>query len=160
MSAISSLKRSKVFTVGICVTILALGYWKFGMESYTHIESIVCYDDKDNVARMNTGNPAIVSFYQTWCSDCRRETPMLDSFAKSQGIDLYLISDEPMEKIEKFRALFPTVSAFHSSKRSMKDMGIRKFPTVYFYDSKGHVLFKKLEVVDHQDLENYLAKIK
>lgn len=138
---------------------LALLYFKFGHTPDLAYESIECYDSSGQKVNMSTGNPAIISFYQTWCSDCRRETPVLDSFSKANGVDLYLISDEPEEKTAKFKAKFPAVSAFYSSKKTLNEIGIKKYPTVYFFTRDGELVFKKLEVVDQSDLDNYLKAI-
>jgi thiol-disulfide isomerase/thioredoxin len=141
------------------VGILALVYWKFMYTPNVAYSSIDCYDDSGQKVDMNTGNPAMVSFYQTWCADCRRETPVLDSFSKLHGIDLYLISDESIEKTEKFRSLFPQVTRFYHSKKSLSEIGIKKFPTVYFFTKEGTLVFKKLEVVEKSDLDNYLEAL-
>ena len=156
MSDQNKFSLSLIFKGAALLGILALIYWKFVYTPDVVLESIDCYDIHDQKVNMQTGRPAIVSFYQTWCSDCRRETPVLDSFAKANGIDLYFISDEPTEKTTKFKELFPAVTCFYFSKKSMAEIGIKKYPTVYFFNSKGKLVMKKLEVVDASDLQGFL----
>lgn len=141
------------------VGLLALIYWKYGYTPSMTIETIEMYDDHGTKHTISSGQPAIISFYQTWCSDCVRETPVLHEFAQKNGINLYLISDESADKIAKFKARFEGNLPFYHSQKPLSEVGIKKYPTVYFFDKNGKLLFKRLEVVEPKDLEDYLSKI-
>ncbi len=148
-----------IFKFIALIGVIGLIYWKFFYTPDTHLSYVQAYDSKGVVVRTNTGRPAIVSYYQTWCADCIRETPVLSKFSRENGIDLYLISDESEEKINKFKSRLEPNLPFYNTIQSLSSLGIKKFPTVYFFDKTGKMLFKKLEVVNEEDLKKFLSQI-
>lgn len=142
------------------IGLVGLIYWKFMYTPPIPKESVVCFDQQGQQVVIDPNKPSIISFYQTWCSDCVRETPVLHEFAELYKIPIYFISDEPAEKVAKFRARFAdTTIPFYSSKQTLASIGIKKFPTVNFYNARGELVIQKLEVVDSTDLNLFLVKI-
>lgn len=90
----------------------------------------------------------LVSYFQTWCSDCVRELPSIVELGEKvpEGkLAIYMISDEPTDKIHLFKVRFNAPLNFYQSAVSFKDIGVRVFPTTYLVDKKGRILLSKLE---------------
>ena|GEM_PF-1445626 len=95
------------------------------------------------------GKVVIVSYFQTWCSDCVKEQPDLqklqDHFGKDK-LTVLMVSDEPVEKITAFKTMFGSQLGFYKSASGLKqDLGIRAFPTTFLLDRSGKVKLKKVE---------------
>lgn len=142
------------------IAVTAIMYWRFLYTPDYELSSIEAYDERGIKVELVRGRPAILSFYQTWCMDCRKETLVLDSFSKRHGIDFYNVSDEEAQKLERYKSVFPQVKNFYYSKTPLRELGIRRFPAVYFFDHKGRLVFKKLELIDPSDLDRFLMEIR
>lgn len=95
------------------------------------------------------GKVSIVSYFQTWCSDCAKEQPellkLLELFGKD-SLEVLMISDEPMDKIVAFKDKFSSGLKFYHCDQALKrDLGIRAFPTTYLLDKKQNVSMRKIE---------------
>lgn len=106
----------------------------------------------DNVvfnAKSLKGKVVIVSYFQTWCSDCVKEQPDLQKLQDHFGKDklaVMMVSDEPVEKIAAFKTMFGSQLGFYKSASGLKqDLGIKAFPTTFLLDKKGKVNLKKVE---------------
>lgn len=95
------------------------------------------------------GNVVIVSCYQTWCGACASETPGLNELAtkiNSPKFTVLYISDEPEEKVNRFRQRFVSDKILYTkSARRLGELGIRSFPTTFLLNKKGEVIMTKLE---------------
>ena len=151
---------SQAFKIIVVLAILSFVYWKFVYTPKIDLVPIQIQDEMGRAVQPEPDKPIIVSFYQTWCSDCVRETPILAKFAKENNIALYFITDESVEKVIKFKSRFSdTTLPFYYSNKPLAEYGIKKYPTVCFFDKHGKPLFQKLEVVDPSDLASYLKSI-
>lgn len=94
----------------------------------------------------------IVSYFQTWCSDCLEEKPQLEALIDKYGeenIQVVLVSDEPIEKLSAYREKFKTqLPIYHSEKALKDDLGIRAFPTTFLFDKNGKLIRKTVEGMD------------
>jgi thiol-disulfide isomerase/thioredoxin len=94
------------------------------------------------------GKVVILSFFQTWCSDCAKEQPELTKLQDKFGnkIKILYVSDEPFELIQSFREKFSSeLNFYHTDKKLKKDGIAKKFPTTYLIDPKGEVKLVKVE---------------
>jgi thiol-disulfide isomerase/thioredoxin len=109
------------------------------------------------------GNVVIVSCYQTWCGDCARETPVLNELAakiNSSKFTVLYVSDEPEEKVNRFRQRFASGRILYaSSAKDMKALGIHVFPTTFLLDKKGGVVKTKQEGYDWLQEEERIRKL-
>jgi thiol-disulfide isomerase/thioredoxin len=94
----------------------------------------------------------IISYFQTWCSDCVKEQPQLqkleDKFGKG-SLKIIMVSDEPIELIKKFQYQFNSnLDFYHSQKALKKNLGVNAYPTTYLIGKDGKVSIKKVEGIN------------
>jgi thiol-disulfide isomerase/thioredoxin len=112
------------------------------------------------------GQVVIVSFFQSWCIDCVKETPALNDLAsslKDKDFKVIYITDEDYDKIVAFKNRFPSSNiTFLKSTESLSNLGIHVFPTTYLLNKKGETVLAKLEghvwLQEKAKIENLLAE--
>ena len=93
----------------------------------------------------------VVSYFQTWCSDCVKEQPellKLESHFKGQNFKVLMVSDEPIDLITKFKEKFQSQLSFYQLQVPIKSIGISRFPTTYLIDKNGVVQEVKVEGIN------------
>jgi thiol-disulfide isomerase/thioredoxin len=98
----------------------------------------------------------ILSYFQTWCGDCVKEQPQLQQLKQHFGdnLEILMVSDEPVEKLQQFKAKFDAGLTIYHTKKSLKgDLGVRAFPTTYLFSKDGKVLVKKVEGINWYNSE-------
>ena len=95
------------------------------------------------------GKVTIVSFFQTWCGDCRAEakelTVLQNKVGGTEKLEVFLITDEYGERLSIFKSATQTTFPILHSNKSMKELGIRRFPTTYLLDKNGKIIDAKVE---------------
>lgn len=97
------------------------------------------------------GKVYVLSYFQTWCSDCVKEQPQLQLLKEHFGndIEILFVSDEDPNKLKMFKERFPSaLNIYHSSKNLKKELGVTAFPTTYLISKNGKVLVKKVEGIN------------
>ncbi len=93
----------------------------------------------------------IILYFATWCIDCRRELPVIQSYAellKELNIKVYLISDEEASILEAFQRKIEEPIQLLKLKGKFKDSGIYTLPTAVLYCSNGKIHFKKTGAIN------------
>ncbi|MBC7426229.1 MAG: TlpA family protein disulfide reductase [Bacteroidia bacterium] len=94
------------------------------------------------------GNFVLISYFQTWCGSCIQEIPdiiELQNWAGNENLKVIFVTDEGIEKTEKFKLKFAPGLDFYQSAKSLKSTGVNVFPTTYLLDKEGNVIKSKLE---------------
>lgn len=98
------------------------------------------------------GKVVIVSYFQTWCSDCVKEQPELQKLSEHFGKDklrILMVSDEDAGKLATFKKRFGSKLDFYKSEKSLgKELGVKAYPTTVLYDKKSEIKLKKVEGID------------
>ncbi len=121
--------------------------------------------DKKEITTIDAykGNVLLVSCYQTWCGSCARETPDLNELKakiNSPNFTVLYISDEPNEKVNRFRQRFASDNIVYAkSTKRLGEMGIRSFPSNFLINKKGEVVKTKLEGYDWLGDEEEIKKL-
>jgi len=97
------------------------------------------------------GNVIIVSYFQTWCGECRSELPELRALQKAVGgemvLKVILISDEGWDRLSVCKHSANTSFPIYQSEKSLRQIGIKRFPTTYLLDKRGNIVTAKVEDV-------------
>lgn len=109
------------------------------------------------------GQVVIVSFFQSWCVDCAKETPTLNELVatiNNEKFKVLYISDEEINKIEGFKNRFPSDKIiFTKSAASLFSLGIHVYPTTYLLNKKGETIVAKLEGYDWLQEKSKIEKL-
>lgn len=131
--------------------------------SFSNMQFTSIDDKKPVKVNEYKGNVVIVSCYQTWCSDCARETPVINELAaklQSDKFKVLYISNEEEAKVSGFRQRFPSDNiTYLKSESSMEDLGIKAFPTTFLLNKNGEVIKTKLEGYDWLQEEEAIKKM-
>jgi thiol-disulfide isomerase/thioredoxin len=91
----------------------------------------------------------IVSFFKSWCGDCRRELPELEALQEAVGgesaLRIFLVSDEDWTKINQVKTHSKSTLDFYQSSKTLKEIGIKRYPTTYLIDKNGNIVTAKVE---------------
>lgn len=109
------------------------------------------------------GQPVVLSFWVTWCSHCRAQTPLLvDAHARyaDEGIQFVGVSvRETADVVQPYVAqqgiLYPV--ALDADGRTAQQYQVSGYPTTYFLDAEGRVVARHVGQLNAQALEQYLA---
>jgi thiol-disulfide isomerase/thioredoxin len=93
------------------------------------------------------GKVLIVTYFQSWCGDCRRELPELEALQKQfpGQLKVLVITDESFEISKQAKEYLKIDLPFYKSEKTLKEIGIHRFPTTYLLDKKGSVIESKVE---------------
>lgn len=100
----------------------------------------------------------VINFWATWCKPCVKELPHFQKAKEKYGEDVVfiMISDEPLEKIEAFKAKNNYSFLFLRSDAALADHGIYSIPLSYFYKANGEYISA---VSGGMDEEEILSKV-
>jgi len=108
------------------------------------------------------GKYVLVSYFQTWCGDCVQELESMDTLQNRVGKDrikVMLISDEPWEKIRRFKQKYGNTLEYYQSAKTLKSQNIRVFPTSFLLDPSGTIILSKINSFEW-DSESFIRTIK
>lgn len=108
------------------------------------------------------GQPVVLSFWVTWCSHCRAQTPLLvDAHARYGaevqfvGVNVRETADVVLPYVTEQGILYPVV--LDAEGRTAQQYQVSGYPTTYFLDAEGRVVARHVGQLDAQALEQYLA---
>jgi thiol-disulfide isomerase/thioredoxin len=106
------------------------------------------------------GKPLVVNFWGSWCGPCRQEFPGFEKVrARLSGkVNFLMISDEPVEKIIRFRDANPYGFVYARSEKRFKELGISSVPVSYFYDAEGTLVARQIDPLEEQQLEDFIEQ--
>ncbi|MCW3104313.1 MAG: Redoxin domain protein [Bacteroidetes bacterium] len=146
----------KVLPYLLALTILAVVAWFY--KAYKMVPSLPVYDhelinEQGNKIKISDlkGHYVLISYFQTWCGTCAKELPGIDALQMSIGKDklsVLIVSDEPEEKILRFKERFCNTLDYYRTDKPLIDLGIRVFPTTYLLNKKGEVILSNLDAFD------------
>jgi len=108
------------------------------------------------------GKPLVINYWATWCAPCIKEFPYFEELKKQAGenVNFIMISDESVEKINKFSMSKPYTFKYLKSEKDLEEYGIIARPTTYFYNSKGNLITKYTSNLDVSKLTELIEMIK
>lgn len=99
------------------------------------------------------GKKLIVSFGASWCPNCIDELNTLKKIndSKLSGIEVIVISDEPLEKVIGFKERRAYPFTFLKMEKSFGEIGIHSIPTTYIVNTKLEVVKEQVGYIDWED---------
>lgn len=91
------------------------------------------------------GKYMLIEIWATWCSQCRRATPLLNEFHKKYGENLVVIgiSDEPEAKVRQYAdENIDYYVAVDTQGRVKKELGVSGIPHVIIVEPGGSVVWE------------------
>lgn len=131
------------------------------------IDKTELFDESGNKVSLtdNKGRVMIISYFQSWCGDCRREQPELEALQQAVGgedkLKIFLVSDEDWSKINTVKEATKTNLTFYKSEKGLKEIGIRRFPTTYLLNKNGEVVEAKVEGIhwNTKEIQDEILKL-
>lgn len=147
--------RSFIF-ICLCFIGFAVAAWyykAYKMPPVLNEETAELYDEAGTSVRISDfrNKYVLVNYFQTWCGDCVQELESMDSLQVKVGKDrlkIMLISDEPWEKIKRFKEKYGATFNYYHSTASLKSQNIRVFPTSFLLDPSGKVIISKINTFE------------
>ena len=127
-------------------------------------KSVLTDERNKNVAISDfNGKVLIVTYFQSWCRDCRRELPELAALQKQfpEQLKVLVITDEPFEISNQVKEYLKIDLPFLKSENTLKEIGIHRFPTTYLLDKKGNVIESKVEGIhwNTKEIQDEILKL-
>lgn len=121
--------------------------------------SIQTLDGRFLSASTLQGQPALLVFWNTWCSSCRKELPAINALSERfapHGLRVIGINTGINDNLSKARSYwseqgFGFPLAFDHDFTVGTAFQVRGVPTIFLIDSQGHVRFKQAHLPDHMD---------
>lgn len=151
----------RALPVLLFLVLIAIAGWFY--KAYRTVPSLpanehVFVDEQGKDIKLSAfkGQFVLISYFQTWCGSCVRELPSIDALQSEIGKDklsVLIVSDEPMEKILRFKEKYCNTLNYFRTDKPFTEIGIRVFPTTYLLDKNGDVIMSRLEAFDWNSTE-------
>jgi cytochrome c biogenesis protein CcmG, thiol:disulfide interchange protein DsbE len=121
-------------------------------------------EGQEDIARYR-GHWVLVNLWASWCVPCRRETPVLDRFARRYrgrnvrvlGIDVQDNSDDALAFARRYRVAYPQLRSVGAERSEA--FGSTGVPENFLVDPEGRLAFIWRGPVDEEILKDRLVPI-
>jgi thiol-disulfide isomerase/thioredoxin len=145
------MSRKRIFTSTIALVILIpllyFGFKRFFKAPSIALTTLHTVDLTNNPVALSSYNKnLVVSIWATWCGTCINEMPELVAIKQQLNAaewEVILISDEEMEKINRFVQIKQYDLTFLKATNVFSDIGITRYPTTYIFDRNGTLKFQR-----------------
>ncbi len=93
------------------------------------------------------GKTVFVNFWATWCKPCIAEMPSIEKaqeILKDKPVVFLLVSNEPKERIEKFRQSHNFNFEYLQITSPLEDLGIMALPTTHIISPEGNTVYAEM----------------
>lgn len=150
------MKRSKLLVSSLLIFGVAVAvflYWKYRVPPTLAIQKLELTDLQGHAVSLPSyqGKNMVVVFFATWCGPCMKEIPLLQQaeINLQDSSNLFvLISDEPLARLQLFKARSGTTLQVLHSFLPLKEIGIVTYPTSYILNKQLQVVFNEVGFVD------------
>ena len=132
------------------------------LESLQFKTSFVDLYQKDIDLSVFKEGKIVVSYWATWCGPCIKEMPSIkraEKILENYGYTFFLVSDEAITKISKFKTERNFDFNFLKSSKSFETLGVYSMPTSYIFDENGKIIETIVGAIEW-DSEEMITKLK
>lgn len=89
------------------------------------------------------GKTIIINVWATWCKPCIEEMPSLEAMQDQLSSDKYVLllaSNEPLEKIRRFKQRYKFDFNYVHLKTSPESLGVYSLPTTFILNGEGKLI--------------------
>lgn len=148
--------KSKNFgSIFLIIAFVAIGiyqYRKYNVAPKIAFPNLSLTDLNGQAVNWNSiQKPVFINFFGTWCVDCKKEMPdlaILYSQFQKENIDLILISDEPIEVLNKYKNATALPMKIYHSNSPLTDIGIHTYPTSYLINKEQEIVYQATNIQD------------
>ncbi len=99
------------------------------------------------------GKAFVLTFYASWCGDCMKEMPGIQSAIDNElnHLMVYAITDEAMDKLNTFKNNHNYTFNYLKLVKAFKYYDIHAIPTTYIFDKRGQIIFSHVGFIDWKD---------
>lgn len=109
---------------------------------------------------LNSGQPAVVNFWASWCQPCVEEHPLLVALRANTGVKLYGINyKDKAEGARRFLSRHgnPFVAiGVDANGRAAIEWGVTGMPETFVINGKGEIVYKHTGPISAESLEKKL----
>jgi cytochrome c biogenesis protein CcmG, thiol:disulfide interchange protein DsbE len=114
--------------------------------------------------RADAGRPVIINFFASWCTPCRKETPLLAGFYRSHhgrvlviGVDANDKSSAALAFLRAHAVGYPV--GFDKSAAVAISYGVAALPQTFFLNARHQVVRHILGAVSAHELDSWAASL-
>jgi thiol-disulfide isomerase/thioredoxin len=120
---------------------------------------LVDLNNQPVAASQFAGRAVVVNYWATWCAPCVAEFPVFEEARKQAGpgVAFLVVSDEPLAKIQAFRAKYPYGFTYLRVQQPLP--GVNARPVTYGYDKRGALVSKHVGTLNAEGLRELLESL-
>jgi len=149
------IKMFKILPVLFVLIIVGYSYKKYRVPPRISFPTFEVQNEKNETIQLtnNSGKLRVISFYASWCPDCKREFPKMFSAMNTylSEAEFIAITDEGVEKMIWFKETSKYPFTFYSLPDSFDTYDIHAIPTTYILNSKNEILYSKVGEIEWEN---------
>lgn len=136
---------------------IGYNYKKYRIAPRIFFPEIEVTNEKKEIVKLEnkTGKLRVISFYASWCHDCKVEFPKLLSAMQTDfsEYEFITITDEGFEKMVAFKDKYKYPFTFYTLPNSFDTYDIYAIPTTYILNSENEIIYSKVGAIDWKNLK-------
>ncbi len=151
------MKKNIIITI-VLLSLVGIGYnyKKFRIAPRISFPSLEVINDKNETVKLTptSGKLRVISFYASWCPDCKREFPKMKQAMETNlsNYEFLAITDEGFDTMIFFKDKYKYPFQFFTLPNSFDEYDIHAIPTTYILNDKNEVLYSKVGDIDWNEI--------